>query len=68
MPDYYNKKRNNNHHAHNNDKNIQDLFLKHISANKTPVTVFLICGVRLQGIVTCFDAYSLLLRREEKSD
>ena len=66
MPDYNKRKRNNNI-IHNNEKNVQDLFLQHISINKTPVTVFLVCGVRLQGIVTSFDAYSLLLRREGHS-
>ena len=33
-------------------KNIQDTFLNHIRAKKTGVTVFLINGVKLQGIVT----------------
>ncbi len=66
MPEFHNSKRNNNCGC-NNDKNVQDLFLKHISVNKTPVTVFLVCGVRLQGIVTFFDTYSLLLRREGHS-
>jgi|TARA_B100001750_G_C15515262_1_gene606632 host factor-I protein len=45
-------------------KNIQDTFLNHIRAKKTGVTVFLINGVKLQGIVTSFDNYSLLLKKD----
>jgi len=45
-------------------KSVQDTFLNHIRANKTEVTVFLINGVKLQGIVTSFDNFSLLLKKE----
>ena len=45
-------------------KNIQDTFLNLIRAKKTGVTVFLINGVKLQGIVTSFDNYSLLLKKD----
>ena len=45
-------------------KKIQDTFLNHIRAKKTGVTVFLINGVKLQGIVTSFDNYSLLLKKD----
>lgn len=47
-----------------NGRNIQDLFLNYITENHTPVTVFLVCGVRLQGIITHHDVYTLLLKRE----
>ena len=40
-------------------KSVQDTFLNHIRTNKTEVTVFLINGVKLQGIVTSFDNFSL---------
>ena len=43
--------------------NVQEIFLNTIRRNKTPVTVFLVNGVKLQGIVTWFDNFSLLLRR-----
>ncbi len=43
---------------------LQDVFLNYLRKNKTPSTVFLVNGVKLQGIVTWFDAFSLLLRRE----
>lgn len=45
-------------------QNVQDVFLNHIRKNKSPVTVFLVNGVKLQGIVTWFDNFSLLLRRD----
>lgn len=50
-----------------NDKNnpsVQDHFLNSVRKQKAPVTVFLINGVKLQGAVTSFDNFSLLLRRE----
>ncbi|MQX38046.1 RNA chaperone Hfq [Roseospira navarrensis] len=45
-------------------QNVQDVFLNHIRKQKTAVTVFLVNGVKLQGIVTWFDNFSLLLRRD----
>ncbi len=45
-------------------QNVQDVFLNHIRKNKMPVTVFLVNGVKLQGIVSWFDNFSLLLRRD----
>ncbi|WP_144094879.1 RNA chaperone Hfq [Croceicoccus sediminis] len=48
-------------------KNLQDLFLNHVRRNKTPVTMFLVKGVKLQGIVTWFDNFSILLRRDGQS-
>ncbi len=44
--------------------NLQDSFLNHIRKNKTPITVFLVNGVKLQGIVTWFDNFCILLRRD----
>ena len=46
---------------------LQDQFLNSIRRSKTPATIFLVKGVKLQGIVTWFDAFSLLLRREGSS-
>jgi host factor-I protein len=46
---------------------LQDHFLNAIRRAKTPVTIFLVKGVKLQGVVTWFDAFSLLLRREGAS-
>jgi len=46
---------------------LQDHFLNAIRRAKLPVTIFLMKGVKLQGVVTWFDAFSLLLRREGTS-
>ncbi len=48
-------------------QNVQDVFLNHVRKNKTAVTVFLVNGVKLQGIITSFDNFSLLLRRDAHS-
>jgi len=48
-------------------QNVQDVFLNHIRKHKVPVTVFLVNGVKLQGIVTWFDNFSVLLRRDQYS-
>jgi host factor-I protein len=48
-------------------QNLQDQFLNHLRRNKTPVTMFLVKGVKLQGIVTWFDNFSILLRRDGQS-
>jgi host factor-I protein len=48
-------------------QNVQDVFLNTIRKNKNPVTVFLVNGVKLQGVVTWFDNFSLLLRRDDSS-
>jgi host factor-I protein len=42
---------------------LQETFLSHIRTNKVPLTVFLLNGVKLQGVVTAFDSFSLLLQR-----
>jgi host factor-I protein len=46
---------------------LQDHFLNSVRRAKLPVTIFLVKGVKLQGVVTWFDAFSLLLRREGAS-
>ena len=45
-------------------QNLQDTFLNHVRKNKLPVTVFLINGVKLQGVISWFDNFSVLLRRD----
>jgi host factor-I protein len=47
--------------------NLQDAFLNILRKNKIPVTMFLVKGVKLQGIVTWFDNFSILLRRDGQS-
>lgn len=49
------------------NQNLQDQFLNYLRKNKTPVTMFLVKGVKLQGIVTWFDNFSILLRRDGQS-
>ena len=46
---------------------LQDGFLNILRRDKAPVTVFLVKGVKLQGIITWFDNFSLLLRRDGQS-
>jgi host factor-I protein len=46
---------------------LQDHFLNSVRRAKSPLTIFLVKGVKLQGVITWFDAFSLLLRREGTS-
>jgi host factor-I protein len=52
-----------------NDKkqNLQDTFLNAVRKNRTPLTIFLVNGVKLQGVVTWFDNFCVLLRRDGQS-
>ena len=43
-------------------QNLQDAFLNHVRKTKVPVTIFLINGVKLQGVITWFDNFCVLLR------
>ena len=45
-------------------QNVQDVFLNYVRKNKTPLTVFLVNGVKLQGVITWFDNFCVLLRRD----
>ncbi len=47
--------------------NLQDVFLNTVRKTKTPVTMFLVNGVKLQGVITWFDNFSVLLRRDGHS-
>jgi host factor-I protein len=46
---------------------LQDHFLNSVRRGKLPVTIFLVKGVKLQGVITWFDAFSVLLRRDGAS-
>lgn len=48
-------------------QNLQDVFLNSVRKSKMPVTVFLVNGVKLQGIITWFDNFCVLLRRDSHS-
>ena len=48
-------------------QNLQDAFLNQVRKDKNSVTVFLINGVKLQGVITWFDNFCILLRRDGQS-
>ena len=48
----------------NKTENLQEIFLNQIRKEKSSVTIFLINGVKLQGIITWFDNFSILLKRD----
>jgi host factor-I protein len=48
-------------------QNLQDVFLNSVRKTKVPVTIFLVNGVKLQGIITGFDNFCVLLRRDSHS-
>ncbi|MGE0108263.1 MAG: RNA chaperone Hfq [Bdellovibrionales bacterium] len=47
-----------------NRPKVQDSFLELLRQNKTPTTIFLVNGVKLQGIISCYGQSSVLLRRD----
>ena len=47
--------------------NLQDVFLNAVRKQKIPVTMFLVNGVKLQGVITWFDSFCVLLRRDGQS-
>ena len=49
------------------NQNLQDVFLNSVRKSKIPVTVFLVNGVKLQGVITWFDNFCVLLRRDGHS-
>ena len=48
-------------------QNLQDTFLNAVRKSKTPLTIFLVNGVKLQGVVSWFDNFCVLLRRDGHS-
>ena len=48
-------------------QNLQDTFLNSVRKTKTPLTIFLVNGVKLQGVVSWFDNICVLLRRDGQS-
>lgn len=45
-------------------QNVEDVFLGHVRRGKAPVTIFLVNGVKLQGVISWFDEETVLLRRD----
>lgn len=48
-------------------QNMQDIFLNNCRKDKKPVTIYLVNGVKLQGTITGFDNFSVVLRRSQQS-
>ena len=48
-------------------QNLQDTFLNSVRRSKTPLTIFLVNGVKLQGVVSWFDNFCVLLGRDGQS-
>ncbi|MHB8529937.1 MAG: RNA chaperone Hfq [Caulobacteraceae bacterium] len=53
--------------ANEKKQSLQDAFLNAARRAKAPVTIFLVNGVKLQGVVSWFDNFCLLLRRDGAS-
>lgn len=47
----------------NKQTNLQEAFLSSVYKSQTPVTVYLINGIRLEGVISRFDQYCILLVR-----
>ena len=65
--DNYLKKTKESFDMANDKQNLQDSFLNQLRKSKISVTIFLINGVKLQGVITWFDNFCLLLRRDGQS-
>ncbi|MEO0635514.1 MAG: RNA chaperone Hfq [Pseudomonadota bacterium] len=48
-------------------QNLQEAFLNNVRKNKIPLTIFLVNGVKLTGVITWFDNFCVLLRRDGSS-
>ena len=46
--------------------NLQDFFLNYLRKNKIIVVIFLVNGVKLQGIIPWFDKFAILLRHHSQ--
>ena len=51
--------------AGDKSRNLQELFLNNVRKSHASVTVFLVNGVKLQGMITWFDNFSILLKRDQ---
>jgi len=46
---------------------LQDVFLNQVRKERVPLTVFLMNGVKLQGVISWFDSFSILLKRDNSA-
>ena len=51
--------------ASDKSRNLQEVFLNNVRKSRVAVTVFLVNGVKLQGVITWFDNFSILLKRDQ---
>ena len=51
-----------------NHDNYQDLFLNEARRTRAPLTVFLVNGFQLRGVITGFDAFVIVLLSEGKQE
>ena len=51
--------------ASDKSRNLQEVFLNNVRKSLVAVTLFLVNGVKLQGIITWFDNCSILLKRDQ---
>jgi host factor-I protein len=63
-PDNHNEKQGTQPVTGEKKSNLQDTFLNSVRRDKTPLTIFLVNGVKLQGVVSWFDNFCVLLRRD----
>lgn len=49
---------------HSSNDSLQDTFLKRCQAEKTPVDIFLVSGIRLKGTIESFDQYAIFLKND----
>lgn len=46
--------------------NLQDAFLNQVRKEKTPVTIFLVNGFQIKGVVKGFDNFTVIVEMEQK--
>jgi host factor-I protein len=46
--------------------NLQDIFLNQVRKDRTPITVFLVSGYQIRGLVKGFDSYTIVLDSDGK--
>lgn len=49
-----------------NKNTLQDIFLDKLTKERVPVTIFLISGIKLGGVITGFDNFSVFLQRNDQ--
>jgi host factor-I protein len=49
-----------------NQLNLQDAFLNQVRKEKTPVTIFLVNGFQIKGVVKGFDNFTVIVELDQK--